>query len=596
MPSTLETRISEWFVESTISGKSRDLTSSFFGDAQENIGLERINVIVEMIKAQMSGFSFAFDKQLSTYISGYKSLAYVSTHVISQNLLGKIIGGCYSRLDMMASQSFMISAFQKRHYTLRDNTGKGISTSFKAIPCLLNHDHRILIPFFVKDLGHEIYLVCNEFWGQPCGVIDFVDRLYYSDGGSPKMRSNDPSLSIHSLVLNLLAWNLAQLSESSSSNTSKLNILLGGTVNLSHILWNYLGGIEVLRRTGCLDGEYNLVQISNLLFPVNHLPVRPLDLSSSDPLSQVLALAKLGLSSSLWIRCSDAGNSPLLAKKILSADSSGYTAKSIQLIEQQSTSRVSENLYHLFPLSNNFQSLPDGLKNNEVSIAITLRCTSRSLGSQGMVFAEAIALLADKIPSLHVILDGSSKGASPIVIAKEKEIADIIQSSKAILALINSGSLRISSTVEMKLSDQLQLYRHINTFLTYASGGMVKFTAFCSFLGTVIGPEANELLCQSHFLQDLDNAYIINQKLALLLFPSSCRFLMWHDHIGYANLNQPVSMLLGKLIDGSNDSQNDPKLILREKAFDSSFHLSAEDICLNILRCLVYNKISTGRP
>ena len=596
MPATFESQLAEWFIKSIASGKLDDLNPSHLDYTQEDLGLEQINAAVDIIKAGMSGLSFTFDKQLSTYISGYRSFAYVSSYVLNQNLLGKVIGGCFSRLDMMASQSFMISAIEKQHYTLRDIKGKVVSTSCNAIPCLLNHDHRILIPFFVKDLGHEIYLVCGEFWGQPCGVIDFVDRIYYSDRSSPKMRSDDPSLSIYNLVLNLLGWRLTQISEPAKSNTPKINIMLGGSVNLSHILWNYLGGIEVLRRTGFLDGEYNLVQISNLLYPVDHLPRQPMDISSSDPLSQIKALAKFGLSSGLWIRCSDAGNSPLLAEKLLSADSSGNIYKSIQLVEQQNSSKVSNNIENLFPIvDDKFQSPLDCFKNNEVSIAITLRCTNRSLNNQGLIFAETIALLSDKLSFLHVILDGSSKGANSIAIAKEKEIAAIIQSNDVIVALTKAGNLRISSTVEMKLSDQSQLYRHVDTYLTYLSGGMVKIAAFCNSLGTAIGPESYEILHQCHLLQDLDDAYFLNQELASRLFTSSCRFAMMHDYVGYGNINRPFSMLLGKVIDGSNDSQGDSRLIKREKAFDSSFELSAEDIYLNLLRCLVYNKISSGK-
>lgn len=598
MLATLESRLAEWFIKFTATGQLgdlniSDLNISDLNDAQENSCLERINGAVDMIEAETSGFSFALDKRLSVYISGYRSLAYVSTHVLSQDLLEKIIGGCYSRLDMMASQSFMISAIQKQHYTLRDGKGKAISTSVNAIPCLLNYDHRILIPFFVKELGHEIYLVCNEFWGTPCGVIDFVDRVYYTDRSSPKMRSDDPSISIRSLVQNLLAWHLAKASESSGLTAIKVNILLGGTVNLSHILWNYLGGIEVLRRTGSLDGEYNLVQISNLLYPINHLPAHPLDLASSDPLGQIIALAKLGMSSGLWIRCSDAGNSPILVRNLLAANRINEAIQpkehTGQLVMCESLADVSEALRDTKAIRETGRINIDP---NEVSIAMQIRCHNRSLKNQELVFAQIIEILSDNLSCLHIILDGSSKGANPQNIHKEQDVACSIQANDMIVNLVREGRLHISTTIGIELVDQLQLYSQINTYLAYASGGLVKFTALSSFAGTAIAPETDHMMSSSHYLQDLDPAFFINHELASYLFSSSTKFLMWHDNIGYGNLNCPVNVLFGKNVDETLGPQDGSRLISREATFDASFVLSAESICLNILRCVVYNRIA----
>lgn len=509
MPATLESRLTEWFIQSIANKKSCDLNLSDLDDDQEFLSLKHIAAAVGNIEKEISGFSFALDKQLATYISGYKSLAYVTSHVLSQNVLFKILGGCYSRLDMMVAQSFMISAIEKQHYTLRNITGQSISTSVTAIPCLLNHDHRILIPFFVKELEHEIYLVCNEFWGHPCGVIDFVDRVYYTDRTSTKMVLDDPSISIRSLILNLLAWHLAKVSESIELDAPKANTLLGGSINLTHILWNYLGGIEVLRRSNLLNYDYNLVQTSSLLFPVDHLPVSPIDISSFNPLDQVFALAKLGLISGLWIRCSDAGINPTLAKNLLVAH---HINKNIHPKEHETEQIKCESFIDTTNALNRFMAIQEPIRANndpnEVSIAMQIRCHNRFLINQELVYTQIIQILSDSLPCLHIILDGSSKGADFSVIQKEQEVACSIQANDKIKSLVQAKRLRISTTIGINLVDQLQLFTHINTYLGYASGGLVKLIAFCRFLGTAMSPATDYFTRTSHCLQDIDPGFL----------------------------------------------------------------------------------------
>lgn len=539
------------------------------------------NCILDIAKDVINNLSidsFRLDRSLSGYIDVYKQRSFVEER-LGKKLLVSLLSSASSRHDFMYPQCFNLIALKKGFFTISDSVGDDIAFTDRSFLLLYSGTSWIAIPFLDKKTNKFYFLICNEYWGFPCTIIDFASLTYYTDCSSPLFRNNHQQVikSISTVIINIIANILAGFFNFKRKSAAPV-LVVGGVTNISHILWNYIGGLAVLERCDLLLSNINIVAISELLFDVDELTSLDFSFLYTKGIKALTQLRSLNCLSALHVRFSDAGINPNVCSKLL-ADSTKFMCTEVEtaILNPTTLPTISKTIKNTSP-SLHHTSLAASL---DKIITITLRCGKRKLIDQANTYFNALRLVRENLGSdIQVLIDGHSKSTLPI----PKEILE--ESNRLESDLIESGINSIN-LIGLDIYSQINLIANSNSFVTYLSGGNAKFIGFCSIIGVLIGPHCPMVLNGKRDLPTVCKARPGNVEQAYLeTFSSDDSFGVYHDTAAYQYLVNPSLVLHDEMTKASNDADKEI-----QDSFNKEFLIDPSVIAHGILKTLKFNSL-----
>lgn len=452
-------------------------------DADENCNIDvTINSVIDGYQYD----SFIEDKSLSDYITFFTNETLVRAHLISDNDYNALCGSVVNRRDMMLAQSFMLSAAKNSAYSLYQHNGQTISSSAISIPCFFGNLGMIAIPFDLPVIDQRIFILCNEFWGHPCAVINFNARSYYSDSTSPKFRLRTYARCLNSVAASIAAW-LLIIASKYTDNVGKTSVALltGGSPNPSHAHWNYLGGLHLFNSLFGDNNPVHALQLSDLIFPNPYANIRLHDVSRLTPIERYHYLAATkDIVQPIWLRFSAGGLNPHVSVDIARKVRERVGSDVSLIVGASSLIHGGRPLAFSSPSLIQYRNLV-----TQHTIVLTVRGGRRKIYEQAQSYAALVEQLVSVLGRLTVFIDGSTNSLRNQTIKNlESSQYAMLSNEPAVQKLASSGKLVLVSLLNTSIEEQLCHYANCSTFLTYRSGGSAKFSAFLRQAGIVVGP------------------------------------------------------------------------------------------------------------
>jgi len=371
-------------------------------------------------------------------------------------------------------------------------------------------------------------------------VIDLLNHKYYTDHSSPLIRHGKEDIcnAFCSIVTNICA-NIIAGYFSRQERIAQPVFAMGGVVNISHILWNYIGGFAALERCVGLPRELRIIAISELLF--NTESIRPIDIHvHSRGLTALSMLNKHDCLSALHIRTSDAGINVELCNRLI--NSTYVEDDAIPLLlpaPNYAPSIICSPETECFQDPSPHQSYSSFC--DDIVIALTLRSGARQLANQVDTYLQALRHVQDTLKSkVHVLIDGDAKSKQPVSHALSTSAA-LLQES------LEYSQMESTNLIGLDIDQQIRSLKSCSTFVTYVSGGNAKFLGFCSAVGVLIGPESQPVLAGKRDLHSVCKKqpdYVSSAYLQA--FTQGDSFGVYHDTEGYERLIKPPLLLLNQ--------------------------------------------------
>jgi hypothetical protein len=505
---------------------------------------------------------FIEDKSLSSHISVFKNEEALRAHLLSDEEYTALCGSIIHRRSMMLAQSFMLKAAKNRSYNLYQENGQMGLSSAISIPCFYNHIAMIAIPFDLPIVNQRIFVLCNEFWGHPCGIINFKARTYYSDFTSPKLRVNTYPSCLMSVAASIVAW-ISVVASKSANNGDKASIALftGGSPNPSHAHWNYLGGLNLFAKLIKDFDNVHTLQLTDLIFPNPYKCFQLHNVSALSPIKKYQYLAaNKEIAQPLWVRFSDAGLNPVVSNDI--AHKVAEMVETDTSLKAGASSLINGGRPFAFTPPKVIQHIIPGPQH---SIVLTLRGGRRKIYKQAQTYADLIEQLVRVLGSLTIFLDGSTNSVNnqAIKTSESKEFA-LLSEISAIKRLVSTGKLVLVNLLNSCIDIQLCHFAGCSTFLTYSSGGNAKFCPFLRQAGIVVGPSCETSRSAVLSMVAAYEAGVFIPNHWKTLFPNELIYVP-HDRIAYSHLLtpsiarncQPVNLLVDEVQHFNPDFQQD---------------------------------------
>jgi hypothetical protein len=131
----------------------------------------------------------------------------------------------------------------------------------------------------------------------------------------------------------------------------------------------------------------------------------------------------------------------------------------------------------------------------------------------------------------------------------------------------------------LPIDEQIIVFRSLNSYLTYVSGGNVKFIGFSRCLGLAIGPKSNFVEKSSISFEDACISTKLNRELALKFLDKKYQFCLSHDYVGY-NRSLLPPIICQSLVEESTDVDID---------YYKDFNLDFEDVSLKLISAINYS-------
>lgn len=538
------------------------------------LSLGDIASVVSELCSEFNDFGFREDKSLDL-VSQFGNADIVKDQYVAAPHLEALLGGLLFSQPWMTRQGCALSAMIHKQYKFQRQSNCELYQGFYSWPCLIDKDHRIVIP--ARSESDFLFVVCDEYFGVPDGVFNFRDHTFFTHGWSPITRHLKEGLV--SMLKSITAWYfyskipaLNHLKEASASKKGNTCLLIGGALNPSHIIWNYIGGLELAARAGKQEEIDFIVQTSDLYYPLHVDESKHVNLYNLEPLQQIQELAQLGFAHSLFVRLSDAGNNPKVCEQI----------------RNRSISKIARSL----GVSPGIQPhLPNSLhpsNSKPVRIVVSIRTGRRKIVEQVNFFVEIFASLIQALSKLEIIFDGSAVGPSSnqereIEIARE--IADAFSSKHQQISTLISFEHAIGETMEY----QSLVYNGADSYVTYFSGGNAKILNFINGIGILMTPSSStSAKYLRRFGYNSANGTALSQDISACVFNEDDVFVVSHDYEGYSSELLPPLLCTGDALEGSIES-NMPAGY--DKQFHGDFVLDPDAVAKQLIKCINYNRL-----
>mgnify|MGYP003337037910 CR=1 FL=1 len=240
----------------------------------------------QVICQRMSDYKFSWSQELDC-CSQFHDLEFVSQNLFSLYELAKIFGDKLSQPWMVAQSCGLWAAKHKKY---KFWFGDKIVESMYSWPCIFGNDNRLIVPCIYEN--RAVFVVSDEYWAFPSGVIDFKSQKWFSKHTSPLMRANTFEQFTASCVRNIAVWyfliRYSPVIEYKRQNiVNSPYIYIGGAPNPSHIIWNYLGGISFAANASPELVNVEIVQSTDMLFSLQSIGLSSTDLSGRSEFDRI---------------------------------------------------------------------------------------------------------------------------------------------------------------------------------------------------------------------------------------------------------------------------------------------------------------------
>jgi hypothetical protein len=543
-----------------------------FSDEMTDFPLENrdINEINDRISQNLSGLNFQFDESLDI-VSCIKDYSFSVPRYLPDNVAHYILGE-HIHSSWMIAQLCSISAIINGKFEFEDFSKIQSSKFYSEFtwPCLIERDNRLVIPVSCEHTGERLFVVCDEYWGFPSAVVDFKNKLIFSTESSPITRGPDYTRSITMIARNIIAWIYYTSKFSKHQHPAKRYLFTGGTVNPSHIIWNFLGGANLLNKIRRFyKVDYDIIQTSDLLFESDKIFDNIINVSSLSPIRQVEYLCANGMSHATAIRLTDNGINPHFCEDLCG----NFIARRMR---HEYSSTLSEK-----PFRQYFQDM--GF--SKCRIGITVRAGRRKVLDQVGFLVEVIKGLTDALEQVTIIFDGSATG-NMASIKIENDIATQVSRRFRTEHPDLQAKVDFQSAIGLTIEEQVLIYKDLDSYLTYTSGGNAKFIGFNKRIGVVIGPDSEEIAHAKKSLSDVIANSRVMAELAQIVFLSEDVFVVSHDYTGYAHELSPDLLCLGDPVSKTNSNTIDgtPK-----SSFHNDFRMDSSYVIAALKKSLFYS-------
>jgi hypothetical protein len=427
---------------------------------------------------------------------------------------------------------------------------------------MFEDDNRIIIP--CSNGSRTLFVICDEYWGFPSAVIDFQQKKYFASGSSGQMRGKNSSAEVERIVRQIIIMYIYCILNKEKEFVEKKSFLyIGGAPVPSHIIWNYIGGYELLKNAGIQNKIDGVLKTNNILFEYNFdtQVYDSVDLNFRDKVANYFGL---GFGKSIVVRLTDAAVNP----------------KTCDEIYNQSIAKYKND-----PLNRDLliSNIKNSSLNRYIRVALTIRVSNRSISNQTEFYTEIVKILINNFQYLEIIFDGSSDGPRSHADREFQVAVSIVENIRNCYPELGE-KIKFNHLIGHNINFQIMVYRSLDSYLTYVSGGNAKFIGFARCMGVVFGPDSKPIRDSSISFQDACNLKMINEEIALDFLDQNYSFCMSHDYIGLNNEILPPIMCPG-LVHPNPDIEND---------FYSDFHLNPDLVGKKLIDALSYNLIVYG--
>jgi hypothetical protein len=542
--------------------------------AEDELTYGELASIVDDLRSGFDEFNFVKDTSLDV-VSQFKNINIVKDKYLTSAQVDAFLGGLLLTQPWMTAQTCALSALINKKYTFYRESNSELYQALYSWPCLIDRDHRVVVP--ATSETDFFFVICDEYFGFPDGVFNFRDLTYFSHGWSPITRQMKDGIS--SMLKSVISWYfytkksfLNQPKTSLAAKEVQTYLLLGGALNPSHIIWNYLGGLDLATRTGNCNNIDYVVQTTDMFYSFNVEAHKYIRLDHMQPLHQIKKLVDMGLNHSLCAKLSDAGNNPRVADSIYKL-SVGRMARDLGIVPGVQP-RLPNSLY--------------SFNNKPVRIVVSIRTGRRKIDQQVNFFVSIFALLLECIPQIQIIFDGSAAGPTS---NQEQEL----EVSRSIVAEFSKRHQSIASSISYEhaigesMGFQSIVYKGADSYITYFSGGNAKILNFIKGIGVLMSPiSETSAKYLGGFNFKVANKSGLCVDIASCVFSESDIFVQSHDYVGYGSDFQPPLLCMGEPIESTSKSIN-------RAGFDNNFHgdfvLDPNIVSQQLLKCIYYNSL-----
>ena len=542
--------------------------------AVDELSYGDLSSIVEDLGSIFDEFNFKKDNSLDV-VSQFKNVNTVKDKYLTGAYLEAFLGGFPASQAWMTAQTCALSALINKKYVFHRESNSETYQALYSWPCLIDRDHRVVIP--ATSETDFFFVICDEYFGFPDGVFNFRDLTYFAHGWSPITRHLKDGIS--SMLKSVIVWYfytkksaLKQSRVAPISNDKQTYLLLGGAFNPSHIIWNYIGGLDLANRTGNSKNIDYVVQTTDMFYPFKVEAHKHIKLDQMQPLHQIKELVNIGLDRSLCVKLSDAGNNPKVADSICKLHV-GMMARDLG---------ISPGIQPRLPNSlHSFDSKP-------VRIVVSIRTGRRKIVEQVNFFVSVFAALLRSLPQLQIIFDGSAAGPTSHQ-EQEFEVCRSIITEFSRKHQSISSSISFEHAIGESMIFQSTVYKGADSYVTYFSGGNAKILNFIKGIGVLMAPisETSAKYLGGFNFKAADKSGLCHD-IASCVFSESDIFVQSHDYVGYGSDFQPPLLCMGEPLESTLNTVN-------RAGYDNSFHgdfvLDSDTVCRQLLKCIYYNSL-----
>jgi hypothetical protein len=530
--------------------------------------------VIDDLRSSFDKFEFKKDKTLDI-VSQFRNINIVKDKYLNDSQLRASLGSWLTTHPEMMSQSCPLSALVNKKYTFYRESNSETYQALYSWPCLIDRDHRIAIP--ATSETDFLFVMCDEYMGFADGVFDFKNHTYFAHGWSPITRNLKEGIS--SMLKSIVTWyfytkQTALKSKDLSSITNKRQtyLLLGGALNPSHIIWNYIGGLDLATRTdNCKNIDF-VVQTSDLFYPFKVETQKHLRVDHMEPQLQIQELVNKGLNHSLCVKLSDAGNNPGVC----------------DLICNISVSKMAHDLGIKPGVKPQLPNFLHSFNSKPARIIVSIRTGRRKIVEQVDFFVKVFAALLENLTQLQVIFDGSAAGPASQQ-EKELEISRLIASEFSRKHHSISSGIFYEHAIGKSMEFQSLVYKGADSYITYASGGNAKILNFIKSIGVLMAPVSEtsaKYLTTFNFKAAHKSG--LSSDIAPYIFSESDIFAQSHDYVGYGRDCQPSILCMGESLEGACELGS-------PAGYDDKFHgdfvLDPDIVSQQLLKCIYYNNL-----
>lgn len=500
--------------------------------------------------------------------SKFKDIEYVIREHYSLYQLIQVIGSSVNQ-PWMVAQACSLAALSRGEFTFHfPMLAEPVRANY-SWPCIMKDANHIIIPCRTKNNG--VFIICDEYWGFPIGAIDFKNSQFSfcSSSSNELLRSDSPEGAIKVLLENLIVWffyekkNRPSVANNIQQGEVRSFLFVGGAPNPSHIIWNYIGGYDLLARSGRNNLIDSVIISSDLLFKDPFKGKNVIDVSSLSQIDRIKNLSENGVGSGLCVRLTDGAINSKVCERIY--------ADSVRNMFYETTETPSDDRIGKFS------------EKKAKRIAVTIRSGTRQLDQQVEVFPLIFKGLIEKYNHLEILFDGSSSGSWSHE-AVDQDIAKGIVDRFRSLYPDFVDKIVFNSVIGRPINYQILAYRTIDSFLSYVSGGNVKLIGFSSVMGVLMGP-SSKVVSSSGL--DIENACLrtkMQKEIASVCFQPSQIFCMSHDFVGYESTFYPPLLCTGSTI------KNEDGLSTDKDDFNSNFTIEPNELLDALISSIRYNQ------